>query len=699
MKINVGTLYTHPASDIDLRIVHTDLERALLFFIRIFPGPKTKYGIEFSSIDTFKKDYEGWVPIKEKYLKDKPEDEISPTDKLKRDQRYDIIRSAVESTEFLFPRKRRDIIRDILKSEKKKKKAYQEKKDDSLPKDFFGRSTIWEWIMYWFIGGMSRNSLVTNYENSGGPGIIREPLKDKRGRPRKVYSKNEINVNSSVRAIMERSVKRYYGKKPESSLLDAYYEMIAFEFIDTPKIPSYNQFRDYYYYGNLREEIEKERAGEVVYEKDKRTLSGTVRDRTFGIGSEFQFDNTKDDTHAIAIEIGNAYIGRLTLYLVVDVFSGMIVGVSLTPENASYRAGCLALENAGSDKVAFCRSLGIEEEEMKYEDWPCDGLCQMLRGDKGELFSHKADSITNNLKINVELTPSKRPDLKSLVERAIGTFMKELKKVLYKHGLVNKGTRVEKDTSKEAVLNMNDILYIIVKEILHYNKYQDLKDYPLTEEMVAAKVRRTPLGIWTWAAANGLSSLNHFEQDVLARNLLEQHSDVSYYEDGFYFSTKFWVPTTEPGKRVWKNLLANKPCKATISFDPLFIEKTYLYHNRNFYPLRLRQHQLPFKSHIEMNATLEEFDVQDKSRVDEKTQHKAQTIRDQHKKVGEAVARQAGLKRTVNRKNTRQNREKAKESHRETLRNQKLKATKTPAPISKIKSGLPSRLKILKKLS
>lgn len=696
MIIDVGTLYTHPADNIDLRIIHSDLNRALLFFIRIFPGRKTKYGIEFRSKEKFEKEFEGWVPIKEKYLIDKPEDEISAKDKFKRDQRYDIIQAAVGSNEFLFPRMRRKILKEILQNEKQKKLDYEKKADKSLPKTFFSRSSILEWIMYWYIGGMSRNSLVTNYENSGGPGVIREPLNDKRGRPRKVYSKNEININSSVRAIMERSVKMYYGEKPESSLLDAYYEMIAFEFIETPKIPSYNQFRDFYYQGNLREEVEKQRAGDVIYDKDKRTLSGTVRDRAFGIGSEFQIDSTKDDTHAIAIEIGNAYIGRLTLYLVVDVFSAMIVGVALIPENASYRSACLALENAGSDKVEFCRSLGIL---INYEDWPCNGLCQMLRGDKAELFSHKADSITNNLKINVELTPTKRPDLKSLVERSIGTFMKELKKILYKRGLVNKGTRVDKDTKKEAVLNMNDILYIIVKEILHYNKYQPLKDYPLTEEMVAAKVTRTPLGIWTWAAAKGLSSLNHFDKEVIARNLLEQNTDVSYYEDGFYFFQKYWIPTTEAGKRVWKNLLVTKPCKATLSFDPLFIEKTYLYHNRHFYPLRLRQHQLPFKSHIDMNAALEEFDVQDKSRVDEKTQHKAQTIRDQNKKVDEAVAR-SGMKRTLKLKDTRKNRANAKESFRENLRNAKSKASVTPQPKKpKSKSGLPSHLKTLKKLS
>lgn len=699
MNINVGSLYAHPSGQTDLRIVHIDLDRSIVFFIRIFPGRKTKHGLEFSSIDKFKNDFESWVPLKEKYLIDKPEDEITLTDKLKRDQRYEIIRPAVETPEFLYPRMRRKIIKEILLNEKRKRLEYEKKGDDSLPKNYFSRSSIFAWVMSWFIGGMSRNSLVTNYENSGGPGVIREPLKDKRGRPRKVFSKNEINVNASIRAIMDRSVKKYYGQKPESSLLDAYYEMIAFEFIETPKIPSYNQFRDFYYYGNLKEEVDKARAGEVVYEKDKRPLSGTVRDRTFGIGSEFQIDNTKDDTHAVSIEIGNAYIGRLTLYIVVDVFSGMIVGVSLLPENASYRAACLALENAGSDKVKFCRSLGIGEDEMVYEDWPCNTLCQMLRGDKAELFSYKADSLTNNLKINVELTPSRRPDLKSLVERAIGIFMKELKKVLLKHGLVNKGTRIDKDTRKEAVLNMNDILYIIVKEILHYNKHHDLKDYPLTDEMVAARVRRTPLGIWTWAASNGLSSLNQFDQETLARNLLEQNTEVSYYEDGFYFNKKYWVPTTEAGKRIWQNMLATKPGKATISFDPLFIEKTYLYHNRKFYPLRLRQYQLPFKSLIEMNAVLEEFDVEDKSRVDEKTQHKAQTIRDQNKRVREAVARKTSVKGNVDIKNTRKNREKAKASFRQNLRNAKSEVAKVQSAASKAKSGLPSHIKTLKKLS
>ncbi len=697
MRKNVGTLYSYAAGGFNIRIIHFDYDKAIIFFIRIFSGGKTKYGIEFCHENKFDRDFEGLMSINDIYLIDKPESEISVKDKFRRDQRYDVIKTAIESVDFLYPRMRRKILKEILQNQKQKKLEYEKAGDQSQPRNWFSRSSIMEWIMCWFVGGMSRNSLLTNYENSGGPGKLREPSHEKRGRPRKVSSQNEININSNIRALMRQSVKTYYGQKPESSLHDAYFEMIAFEFVDTPKIPSYNQFRDFYYSSTLREEVERKRAGDVIHMKDKRILTGTSRDRIFGVGSEFQIDNTRDDTHAISIETGNAYIGRLTLYLIVDVFSGMIVGVALLPENASYRSACLALENAGSDKVEFCKKLGIP---IKYEEWPCNGLCQNLLGDKGELFSHKADSITNTLRINVENAPSKRPDLKAVVERAIGHFMKELKKTLYKRGLVNKGTRIDKDTRKEAVMNMNDILYIIVKEIIHYNNYTALKDYPLTEEMVTAKVRRTPLGIWTWAANNGLSNLNYFNKDALARNLLEQVSGVSYYQDGFYFKKKYWVPTTEEGKHIWRNLLANKPCKATISYDPFSIEKTYLYHDRKFYPLRLRQNQLPFQSLIETEATLEEFSDQDKCHVDEETQHKAQTIRDQSKKANEARARRTHVNQKIDLKNTRKNRTQEKMRVREKLRNEKPKAPIiTSKPKLQSKSGLPSRLSAIKRLS
>ncbi|MBW4573588.1 MAG: hypothetical protein KME31_38255 [Tolypothrix carrinoi HA7290-LM1] len=48
-------------------------------------------------------------------------------------------------------------------------------------------------------------------------------------------------------------------------------------------------------------------------------------------------------------------IGRPTLYLVIDVFSRLIVGFIVTLEPPSWLGAMLALENATADKVFFCQ--------------------------------------------------------------------------------------------------------------------------------------------------------------------------------------------------------------------------------------------------------------------------------------------------------------------------------------------------------
>jgi hypothetical protein len=67
---------------------------------------------------------------------------------------------------------------------------------------------------------------------------------------------------------------------------------------------------------------------------------------------------------------------------VVDVYSRMIVGLSVSLEGPSWVGMMLALENACADKVEFCRELGLEIAEA---DWPCRHLPEAILGDRGEL--------------------------------------------------------------------------------------------------------------------------------------------------------------------------------------------------------------------------------------------------------------------------------------------------------------------------
>ncbi len=110
-------------------------------------------------------------------------------------------------------------------------------------------------------------------------------------------------------------------------------------------------------------------------------------------------------------------VGRPVLYVVIDVFSRMIVGFYVGFEGPSWVGAMMALANTASDKVAFCKEFGIE---IGADDWPCQGLPQFLLGDGGEMKGRHPETLINHFNVHVENTPPYRPDWKGVVERRFG---------------------------------------------------------------------------------------------------------------------------------------------------------------------------------------------------------------------------------------------------------------------------------------
>ncbi|MBW4419912.1 MAG: transposase family protein [Myxacorys californica WJT36-NPBG1] len=134
----------------------------------------------------------------------------------------------------------------------------------------------------------------------------------------------------------------------------------------------------------------------------------------FGPGSIYQIDATIGDIYLVSSLDRTRIIGRPVIYVVIDVFSRMIVGMSVTLEGPSWVGAMQAMENAASDKVTFCQEYGIEIAE---EDWASYHLPEMILADRGEFEGYMADNLVNALNIRVSNTPPYRADWKAIVER------------------------------------------------------------------------------------------------------------------------------------------------------------------------------------------------------------------------------------------------------------------------------------------
>jgi len=118
---------------------------------------------------------------------------------------------------------------------------------------------------------------------------------------------------------------------------------------------------------------------------------GKAQEYSLGPSHTYEIDATRLNLYVVSRipaldrKHEKTVLGRPYLYFVVDSFTGMIVGYSITFQ-AGTSAVKKALYNAFTDKVAFCEKYGIQIDQ---DDWPCMHICIRLLCDRGADYREK----------------------------------------------------------------------------------------------------------------------------------------------------------------------------------------------------------------------------------------------------------------------------------------------------------------------
>lgn len=334
--------------------------------------------------------------------------------------------------------------------------------------------------------------------------------------------------------------------------------------------PTFRQF-EYWYHKekNPRRTIEA-REGKRRYELKHRPVLGDSTQMAFGPGSIFQIDSTTADIYLVSALVRNRIIGRPTLYVLVDVFTHLIVGFTITLEEPSYLAAALALENSASDKIAFCSSLGIEIDQ---DEWPCAHLPEMLLADRGELEGPKAEPIVNALNIRISNTAPYRADLKGIVERKFRSLNDEI--IHWLPGHVNKtAERGDRDYRLDAVLDIHQFRKLVALTILEHNCSR-IESYRLDEAMMSDGVEPRPLALWKWGIQNRAGHLRQVDPSILRMSLLPT-DEASVTSKGIRFKGVFYCCERAVREQWFVRARTNGSWRVSISYDPRCIDVIYL---------------------------------------------------------------------------------------------------------------------------
>jgi len=221
----------------------------------------------------------------------------------------------------------------------------------------------------------------------------------------------------------------------------------------------------------------------------------------FGAGHRYEIDSTIADVYLVHRVNRLWLIGRPVLYVVVDTFTRMIVGIHVGLEGPSWNGARHAIYNACTAKVDFCKRYGIDIVES---DWPCSHLPVELVADRAELLSEAGEAMTKVLGTAVKILPPFRPDWKSIIESRFRLINEKLDLKFVPGGVdARKMERGDRDYQLDATLDIDEFTEMVIVGVLAHNKSLRVP-HLLNREMLAAGTEPTPIALWKWSMENSM---------------------------------------------------------------------------------------------------------------------------------------------------------------------------------------------------
>lgn len=462
------------------------------------------------------------------------------------------------------------------------------------------RASIYLYLFRYWKGGKSWAALLPQFSRCGGPGKTRlgsASTSVKRGRKPHLQMLHDkpvgINVNEEVRAKIQKVALQVLKSNPQASIRSAYTQSLSTEFalgetigrngVLTPVLPeptkrlSYTQFQYWARKAIGADERLRARVGEHAYTRDHRALLGNSTSMAQGPGSLYQVDAHIGKIYLVSSIDRTLVIGMPVLYVIIDVFSRMVVGFSVGLEGPSWRGALLAIENAVSNKADFCRSLGIPgiTEAM----WPAQSLPTALLADNGEFHGYNSDLLAEHFNVRMVNTPPYRPDWKGIVERHFRLVKERISDWLETTVRLNR--RDEKPViDTKLALDLNQLRRLLALCFLEHNTTKVIKKYPLDADMLRDEVIPRPLDLWNWGIQNRTGQLRQFPTDLVRAYLLPS-AKASVTSSGIQLETLTYDHPLLRGQWNWYERARREGVwRETVSYDPLNTGQIYLHLDR-----------------------------------------------------------------------------------------------------------------------
>lgn len=417
--------------------------------------------------------------------------------------------------------------------------------------------TIYRYLRRYWQRGQTPNALLPDYSNSGARGKTRASTAGiKRGRPRREGAPPGVNVDEAMRRIFRVAVASYGAAR--FSRRGAYDAMLRDFFSDrrvvpetlqvvrgaTPDaIPSFGQFS--YWIDQCR-----------ILRPADRPLPLPAHAH-IGVegrpGAAFRLSAVRADVQLLARGDRTRLAGRPVIYVVSDVFSGMIAGFHVSLDTPSWPQAQLALAHCAADKVRYALRLGRPVAAL---DWPCRHLPELLLVPGALSGADGGQALLNNFGVRclggAPLdVPAQVPGSAAL-ERRFALLRADAPALAPLHSM----------GPLDAALDIGQFTRLVFDAVVEHNLQGD-------------GTGAVPLQLWDWGMRERGTALKQFGEELVRCALLPLH-DALVTEDGICLNGQYYTCAKAQDERWFDRARQRGRWVVRLAFDGSDADSVYL---------------------------------------------------------------------------------------------------------------------------
>ena len=211
-------------------------------------------------------------------------------------------------------------------------------------------------------------------------------------------------------------------------------------------------------------------------------------------------------------------VGRPTIYLAVDVFSRMLVGLHISMQPESWEGYAILLHNTFCPKPEYCSRFDISIND---EDWPFHHIPVEIIADNSSMRSVDTQVLASEFQIRVEYTKGFTAKLKAVVEHYHSTIKELIRSQM--PGLVNKKNPTDNDWKANAAVSFPVLRKICIHEALLQNRYWPVKGISVSLDLGLLEKGCTPISLWNQGMETHGGRLREMNSYVIKKSVAPKY--------------------------------------------------------------------------------------------------------------------------------------------------------------------------------